>query len=865
MLDEALDYLRAGLQAIPAAFDKRPLGKWTELQKSLLTESQLKERFTLYNQTNQVKAIGFLTGKVSGSLEVVDVDCKYDITGNLYPDLKKLIDDNLPELASAFPIIQTRSKGYHIYYRCPTIAGNQKLARRPATAEEVEKNPKEKALVLIETRGEGGFIVAPPTPDYTMVQGSFDSIPEITPEERNCLLSVCRSFNEEPEAEPTPHATYQARTGNPSDGTSPFASYNQNGEVVSLLERHGWSIAFRQGQKVHLKRPGNSETKTSGNFHEGLRKFYVFSSSTVFEPEKAYSPADVFMLLECNNNKSEAARRLLSDGFGTPGRVKQRVDRVNTSHIRVEATDANGEETPLSDENILTEERVKSAVMDSAYIYYTAESPKLEILESLALIERTSPVRVYLVEVASLGDTTTEPLNKERPSEFKARDIMERYAEVWTANGEYMDPEREDQFIEEFIAIRQTLTDSLEVSRFRALWLQFSETNNLSITQEVIDAVEEKLRVNTLRDGQNSDFKQLIEDASKHQEKGDLKKALDLLNEKSRQINQKSKQELFAPLIRPVAEQDFAERLSRRPKNLNTKYVVKKQPLVIPVGAITVVAAPTSHGKTTFLLNLAISAADELPDKTIYVLGFEEDTDSMIVSAMSIGVGLRLSADNRGSIKSYYRGEKQFIGGGQLNKFEKAKSEFFQEYLASGRLVIQYVDYDSDTLCEFIRYLYEHGNAGGVFIDYIQLLHKGVQGGNKYGSRQLEIQQICLDLKDVSVSTNLPLVLAAQFNRSVLNPAQLLCTNIREAADIEQIANLVIGLWNNDQNHKMKAGDDDTAAMNQNSDYNYAPGQIYLEILKNRGGVVGLAQMLASDLNTGVIENYVPTKANSIF
>jgi hypothetical protein len=58
-----------------------------------------------------------------------------------------------------------------LYYRCDVIEGNQKLAQRPATAEEVKENPNEKVLVLIETRGEGGYVVAPPTDGYKLSAG----------------------------------------------------------------------------------------------------------------------------------------------------------------------------------------------------------------------------------------------------------------------------------------------------------------------------------------------------------------------------------------------------------------------------------------------------------------------------------------------------------------------------------------------------------------------------------------------------------------------------------------------------------------------------------------------------------------------
>src|SRR5688572_31757410 len=51
---------------------------------------------------------------------------------------------------------------------------------------------RSKIRTLIETRGEGGFIKIYDHP----LNGSFDSIEEITPEERECLFASARSLNE---------------------------------------------------------------------------------------------------------------------------------------------------------------------------------------------------------------------------------------------------------------------------------------------------------------------------------------------------------------------------------------------------------------------------------------------------------------------------------------------------------------------------------------------------------------------------------------------------------------------------------------------------------------------------------------------
>ena len=55
-------------------------------------------------------------------------------------------------------IARTPSGGYHVYLRCrESVPGNAKLA--------IAKKPvRGKARVLIETRGEGGYVVAPGSP-----------------------------------------------------------------------------------------------------------------------------------------------------------------------------------------------------------------------------------------------------------------------------------------------------------------------------------------------------------------------------------------------------------------------------------------------------------------------------------------------------------------------------------------------------------------------------------------------------------------------------------------------------------------------------------------------------------------------------
>ena len=373
---------------------------------------------------------------------------------------------------------------------------------------------------------------------------------------------------------------------------------------------------------------------------------------------------------------------------------------------------------------------------------------------------------------------------------------------------------------------------------------------SIGVTEQSLADAVNALRAKKLNEEQNKAISDLLIQTKRKLDKGDGSGAVDLLQLKIREIKTQSTTDKFEALTKPIVESELRERLRQRSSDLKTGYMIGTEEVLLPAGAISIIAAPTSHGKTTFLVNLALRVVKEIPNKSVYILSYEEDADSVTISAMNTYISTELSSNNRRTIRSYYRGESDYFTHGKRVRFEEVKSKFFDTLITTGRLSIQYVDYDSDTLGDAIRYLYTHGNAGAVFIDYMQLLHKGQQGKNKYGSRQEELKQICIDLKDVAVETGLPLILGAQFNRQVVSPARLLVTNIGEAGDIERIANLIIGFWNN--NKKMMVDKDD---LNYLTRYESAPNALYVEILKYRGGKPDAAGMLSFDGNTGVIEN----------
>lgn len=318
LLDYALAAHAAGLCVLPPREDgtKAPdTDSWKARQAVLSTRQEIDDWYAAGRRSG----IGYVTGAVSGNLELFDFDDRdsYETFIALaraagYGDLVERIETGY---------LETSPAGMHWFYRCQTISGNTKLAQRPKRPEEM-KDERDTVQVLIETRGEGGFVVAAPSngrvhPDggaYRLLRGGVDAIATITPAERAELHGLARSLDQMPKAAPRADAgtTGGAGKGKPGD------DYNTRGDVLALLEAHGWRIVFERNGVTHLRRPGK-DRGTSATFGiGGTRYFYCFTTSTLFEAERSYTPFAVAAALEHAGDFAAAARALAEQGFGDP-------------------------------------------------------------------------------------------------------------------------------------------------------------------------------------------------------------------------------------------------------------------------------------------------------------------------------------------------------------------------------------------------------------------------------------------------------------------------------------------------------------------------------------------------------------------
>lgn len=132
MLSEALKYYKAGCSVIPIQPGKKiPLVKWERYQKERADEKRIQQWWTKNPNAN----IGLVTGKLSG-IYVIDVD-----TDEGREAIAEYLSDSLET-----PSCITPGGGEHLYF---------------ASDDPIPNNTR--AIPGCDFRGEGGYVVAPPS------------------------------------------------------------------------------------------------------------------------------------------------------------------------------------------------------------------------------------------------------------------------------------------------------------------------------------------------------------------------------------------------------------------------------------------------------------------------------------------------------------------------------------------------------------------------------------------------------------------------------------------------------------------------------------------------------------------------------
>ncbi len=272
-------------------------------------------------------------GERSGGLVVFDFDGPAGLA--LYERWADDLEQEVPGLLAALPQVQT-PRGRHVYARCPGHApGNQKLARGVD------------GKAVIETRGEGGYVLAPGCPCechpdrkmYVLAPGpALAEVPTVTQDQLACLLDLARARDASPREEVRPAAAPV-----PADEQRPGDIFNVRGAWEDVLVGAGWTRVRERGGLTYWRRPGKSDpgcSATTGIRSEcGKDLLYVFSTNAhPFQDARSYTKFAAHALLNHGGDWGAAARELRGRGF---------VAEPDIHGVRLKYGERNGE-TPSS-------------------------------------------------------------------------------------------------------------------------------------------------------------------------------------------------------------------------------------------------------------------------------------------------------------------------------------------------------------------------------------------------------------------------------------------------------------------------------------------------------------------------------------
>ena len=314
MLAAALAAYDAGLCVVLASTDgtKKPVGEWKRYQSQRPTRDQVVRWFE-----HGHAGLGMICGAVSGDLEMFELEARF-MAEHQHEFAKRMkaagLELLLQKLSKGFSVVSP-STGRHFDYRIidGPVDGNLKLARNAASE------------TLIETRGEGGFVVLPPSHGtvhpsgkaWRQKSGTYATIPTITVAEREALFAVARSFDEAPAPQPVQPVMgpqrAQQRPHAGSVGDSWFEAVTDHLEATwttqALLEHYGWTHCYedRHG-RVLMRRPGKDEG-VSGSINANGR-LHPFSTSVPFEVNgrATYDRLDIIAAYEHRGDRQAAAR-----------------------------------------------------------------------------------------------------------------------------------------------------------------------------------------------------------------------------------------------------------------------------------------------------------------------------------------------------------------------------------------------------------------------------------------------------------------------------------------------------------------------------------------------------------------------------
>jgi DNA primase len=295
-----------------------------------------------------------------------------------------------------------------------------------------------------------------------------------------------------------------------------------------------------------------------------------------------------------------------------------------------------------------------------------------------------------------------------------------------------------------------------------------------------------------------------------------------------------------------------------------------------PSGAVSVIGAPTNHGKSKVLQSIALDALRSLDEgETLLYITYEENELNVNKQFLNAYANLTLTAkgkkgSNLKSITEYLtEGKETWIRNEALQPF-KNKEEEWKNIRRSRRIkIVKPEDNYLETLLGLIEYAIKHLSIKAIFIDYVQEIY--VREWSKY-SRTDELKEAMVRLDATAQSTSVPIILAAQLKRETNSPLDLYNQYIADSGWIERKASEILLIWSNKERCKGEGTEKALKRIEEEIEKDLGKklelgegGQLYFKLTKSRVLPSGSHAIVPINGNTGRVGEKLEPQQGEIF
>lgn len=460
--------------------------------------------------------------------------------------------------------------------------------------------------------------------------------------------------------------------------------------------------------------------------------------------------------------------------------------------------------------------------------------------------------------------------------EWKVNKVIEKYAKITQEEGIITMKQREDFFSEIGAIVNSPATAAHNREYIYSLLIPFEQDLKFKVDDIKTYLDQEYYRSEAVKRSEAT--KQTLSQVQDLVRQNKIDEAVKLMRTSGEELSAMDRSLEYAEAFRSITPQEYTSLLSGVNKGLPTGISFRQdgqeEKLTLNTG-LSFICGYSGHFKTTLLNNIALNEAKRVlargKGESVVYFSYEIAKSRLLLSLLNLYVNDKLLTANPynkpvEAIAAYFNGDNSLFNRGEydreethLARFERLNNRFYSDIVGGSNAPLRIVDkrYSIEDLVKAVKNQMAIVKPSLICIDYAQLLT------SEEASRQRteEIKKVVIDLNNLSQSTGIPFLLAAQMNRQINSPLDLETTNIGEGSDIEKIADTCIGIYNLSRLHPVddKKQQDvlsviHRAGLPNVTDLSPIRGQVFLRIMKRRFGINPIDTILPIEGRTSYIE-----------